>query len=256
MDIKRLRKRLSEILFPQGFTCDICGVETFGDNLCPDCKKTVAFNFGTTCPLCGRRTVRPELCLECKEKPPAFKRAVSAIVHQDGGVFLVKKFKSGGAYLKEFFADLLVRKLENFPKFDGIVFVPATKKSVRKRGYNQSLLLAESVGERLSVEVIKDAIEKVAETKEQKNLTRAERQSNLASCFKIKNKDAVKDKTLLLVDDVLTTGATAETLCSLLLKAGAKAVYLATVTCVENKIFKEQNASDIKSSQKRRKNRE
>lgn len=255
MNFKQIRKRLIEIAFPLNFTCDICGVETFGDNLCADCKKTVPFNDGTTCPLCGRRTVRPELCLECKEKPPRFKRAVSAIVHEDGGIILVKKFKSGGAYLKEFFADLLVKKLKDFPPLDGIVFVPMTKKSLRKRGYNQSRLLAESVGERISVPVILSALEKIADTKEQKQLTKAERAENLSKCFKVSDPAAIKGKTLLLIDDVLTTGATAETLCGLLLNAGAAAVYLATVTCVENKVAKDQNASDIKSSQKRRKNK-
>ncbi|MDE7330311.1 MAG: hypothetical protein K2N30_04415, partial [Clostridia bacterium] len=84
------------------------------------------------------------------------------------------------------------------------------------------------------------------DTKEQKELTLKQRAENLDGCFKVKNAEAVKDKTVLLVDDVLTTGATADTLSKKLLEAGAKAVYLATVASVEYKVIKKENASDIK----------
>lgn len=244
MNIKKPFKILEEIFFPRQFTCDICGVETFNTNLCADCKKTVIFNGKAVCPVCGRRTVRPEICLECKEKPPLFKRAVSAIVYEDGGVILVKKFKSGSAYLKEFFADILEEKLRAFPPFDCIAFVPMTKKAERKRGYNQSRLLAKALAKRLNVPVL-DALEKVKATNEQKALTQRQRAENLKNCFKVKDAEAVKGKIILLADDVLTTGTTAETVSQKLLSAGAKAVYLATVASVEFKIIKEENASEL-----------
>ena len=249
MDFKIIKRKLAEILFPRDFTCDICGVETFNDNLCPQCKKTVIFNTDAVCPLCGRRTVRPEICLECKDVPPSFHRAVSAIVHEDGDALLVKKFKNGNGYLKEFFADVLSEKIKDLPKIDGLVFVPMTKKAIRKRGYNQAALLADSLSVRINVPLFHGALEKVKDTREQKSLTKKERLENLKSCFRITDKNTVYGKVVLIIDDVLTTGATAETITDLLFSAGAKDVFLATVSSVEYKIKKDLNASDIRSGE-------
>ena len=88
-----------ETMFPRAFTCDICGRETFGTNLCPDCTETVTFNNGATCPVCGRKTVRAEICLECKDRPPLYKKAFSPVVYDGGGKILMAKFKNGNGYL-------------------------------------------------------------------------------------------------------------------------------------------------------------
>ena len=246
MNVRTLRKFLTEIFFPRGFTCDICGVETFKTNLCPDCLKTVDFIRETCCPVCGRKTVRPEICLECKEKPPLFEKAVSAFVYENGGVALVKTFKNGNGYLKEYFADLLAGKVKNLPAAGCIVYVPMTKKAIRKRGYNQGKLLADSLSERIGLPVIKDALKKIKETDEQKTLGRKERAENLSGCFKVDKPEEIKGKTVLLVDDIMTTGATADEITKILLSAGALHVYFAAVASVEYKIIKEQNASDIR----------
>lgn len=238
-------KEILDVLFPRNFTCDICGIETFGgENLCKECKKKVSFNDGATCPVCGRMTVRPEICIECKAEPPAFWKGVSALAYEDNTVILIHKFKKNSAYLKEYFADLLAPKIAALPPHDAIVYVPMLDKDVRKRGYNQSKLLAKAISKRTGTPVIDGAIVKVKPTKEQKSLTRKERIQNLDGCF-IVEKD-VKDKTLLLVDDVLTTGATADALTKILLKAGAKTVLFASVASVKYQIIKTETASDIK----------
>lgn len=238
-------KEILDILFPRSFTCDICGIETFGgENLCKSCKEKVVFNDKATCPVCGRKTVRPEICIECKAEPPAFWKGVSALSYEDNSVILIYKFKNKSAYLKEYFADLLTPKIKTLPPCDAIVYVPMLDKDVRKRGYNQSKLLAKAISERIEIPVIDGAIVKVKPTKAQKSLTRKDRLQNLEGCFKVE-KD-VKERTLLLVDDVLTTGATADTLTKLLLKAGAKTVMLATAASVKYDIIKKENASDIK----------
>ena len=229
---------MRDVLFPLNYTCDICGRETFGANLCEDCAKTITVNDKATCPVCGRKTVRPELCLECKEKPPVFIRAISLFVYDGGGAILVKKFKTGAAYLKDYFADGIFKKLKNFPEYDCIVGVPMTPRAKRKRGYNQSELLAKAVAERAKKPHIRGVIEKFKETGAQKNLTRKERSENLHGCFKVVKREEVVGKRVLVVDDILTTGATADEIAKTLLKAGAAAVYLATVASVEYKIEK------------------
>ena len=159
--------------------------------------------------------------------------AVSPLVFDGESVSLIYQFKNDGAYLKDYFADLICEKLVGFPKIDGIVYVPMTKKALYNRGYNQSLLLAKCVSERTFTPIIEDAIIKTEETAAQKTLTREERLENLKTCFAVNKREEIKGKSLLIVDDVLTTGATTEILCKLLLRAGAKEVYLATVASVE-----------------------
>lgn len=236
--LRKLLKALDGAAFPRAFTCDLCGLETFDNNLCPDCLKTVTFNDGATCPVCGRKTVRAEICLECKAQPPLFIQAVSPLVYDGGAIALIHKFKNGNAYLKEFFADIMSGKLVGFPAVDCLVAVPMTAEAVKTRGYNQSELLAKSLSERVLRPFIKDAAEKVKATPPQKSLTRKERSENLEACFRIKNKEAVKGKRVLLVDDVMTTGATADALTKKLRLAGAEKVYVVTAVSVEYKQFK------------------
>ena len=228
-------KFLRNNLFPEAFTCDICGLETFGGNLCADCLKTVTFNNGEKCPVCGRKTAKSEICLECKQCAPIFERALSPIVYEGGGSKLVLKFKNGNGYLKEYFADLIAKELETFPAPDCIVYVPMTKPDEKKRGYNQARLLAEAVAKRTGIPLIKNAVIKTKKTTGQKELGRTDRAKNLEGSFKVEKRGEIKGKAVLIVDDVLTTGATADEICKQLLKAGAAKTYLATVASVQYK---------------------
>lgn len=230
----KIRKFIRENLFPLSFTCDGCGIEVFNGNLCPDCLNNTIFNNKFTCAICGRKVGKPEICIECKAKPPLFESALSALIYEGTAVKLIHKFKNGDAYLKDYFADLIVTKLTDFPQIDYIAFVPMTKKAEFKRGYNQSKLLAESISKRINVPVC-DVVEKIKNTTAQKSLSGKDRAKNLEGSFKPKSKDAVLDKNVLLVDDILTTGATADAICKSLFRAGAMKVFLATIASVEYK---------------------
>lgn len=230
----KIGKLIKEDIFPLSFTCDCCGIEVFEGNLCPECLKNTTFNNANTCPICGRKTVREELCIECKAKPPLFSYALSALIYEGTAIKLIHKFKNGDAYLKDYFADLIVNKIDRDLPIDCIAFVPMTKKAERKRGYNQSRLLAECISKRINIPVC-DAIEKVKDTSAQKALSGADRAKNLEGSFKAKSKNALLGKSVLLVDDILTTGATADAITMALNKAGAKWVNLATIASVEYK---------------------
>lgn len=231
-------KFIKENVFPNDVTCDLCGIETFGSNLCKDCLNTVTFNNGAKCPVCGRKTTQNAVCLECKQNLPVFEKALSPIVYEGGGKKLVLKFKNGNGYLKEYFADLIADGLLFFPIPECITYVPMTKSDERARGFNQAKLLAEAVSKRTDTPFIKDAIVKTKKTAGQKELGRKERAKNLEGSFKVVKKDEIKGKAVLLVDDILTTGATADEVSRCLLKAGAEKIYLATVASVE---YREQN---------------
>ncbi len=230
--MKKIKKFIKEALFPSSFTCDACGIETFGSNLCPACLKELKYNDGPTCPVCGRKTLTRDICLECKADPPYFDNAVSALLYGGTASRLIHKFKNGQAYLKDYFADLIVEKLKILPKFDYITYVPMTKKAERKRGYNQAKLLAQSVSERINVPVI-HTVSKIKDTAEQKTLSQKERTKNLEHSFKVKSDVPLKFKTILLIDDILTTGSTANAVCKKLIGASTLSIYFATVASVE-----------------------
>lgn len=232
---------LKKTLFPKDFTCDICGVETFGSNLCDDCKKSVVFNDDDVCPVCGRKMPYTALCPECKDKPPAYTKAVSAFVYKDGAQILIWKFKNGSGYLKDYFADILAWKvLDGLPPCDFIVSVPMTRRDRLRRGYNQSDLLAKSLSKRINVAYLKGALTKIKENKEQKSLSQKEREENVRGCFRVEKRGEIKGKRILIADDVMTTGATANELAKILLSAGAEEVFVATAVSVEYKLIPEK----------------
>ncbi len=229
-------KKLIDLLFPERLTCNICGKEVFDDAyLCDECAKDFKLNDGYTCPVCGRKTNLPQICLECKDRPPLFKRAVSALVYEGNASKLIIAFKNGKTYHKRYFAELLAEKCRQFEDADSLCFVPMTEKAVRKRGYNQSELLAKELSEKLGLPLLKNAVVKNRETESQKTLSYRERAENLKGCFTA-YKGEVNGRSIILVDDVFTTGATAEAVIKELLKKGAKCVYLATIASVEYKI--------------------
>ncbi len=234
--IKRFLQGVREALFPENFTCELCGVEIFEDRLCPDCARTVFHNDGVTCPVCGRRMDESELCADCKEHIPNYEKGVSALVYEGGAIALVGAYKRGKAYLKRYFADLIEPLLANLPAYDEIAYIPITKAKKRERGYNQSLLLAKELSKRTGKPVL-HVLEKAKDTPEQKTLSRQERLNNLENCFRVTDRAACKGKSILLVDDVLTTGATVEAAAKKLKQAGAKAVYVACVASVEYEQF-------------------
>ncbi len=233
LNFKELCARVRAALFPPDITCDLCGAEIFdGSHFCKRCAPTVTFNDGTTCPVCGRKTARPEICIDCKAEAPLYKKGVSALVYKDGGARLVLKFKRGNPYLKDYLGGLMAKKAAELPECDAVTYVPITKKRRRRRGYNQGLLLARVVAKELGIPVV-HALAKKRDTGEQKELSRRERAENLKGCFSIADRAAVKGKRILLADDVLTTGATADEACRELKIAGAAEICLVTAASVE-----------------------
>lgn len=241
MNVKKSLTKLRDILFPQNITCDLCGAEIFdGGHLCAKCAKTVVLNDKTVCPVCGRKTARAEICYECKAFAPRYKKSVSVFVYKDGGAKLIIKFKSGARYLKDYLGNLMAQKAKKLPACDAVTYVPITKKRKRERGYNQGELLAEVISEELKIPVL-HALEKTRDTDDQKSLNLKERAENLKGCFRVCDRTYVKGKTILLADDVLTTGATTDAACRALLAAGAAAVYLVTAASVEYKPSDDKN---------------
>ena len=230
--MKKLLKTISDLIFPEEFTCELCGRETFGARFCPDCQKRIVKNDGIACPVCGRREPFAGVCAECKAVRPLFDYALSPLVYADGSAELIGKFKNGGAYLCDYLAELINTKLIG-EDFDIIVPVPASKKAKKRRGYDQTALLAKSLSEKTGVPYAA-AVVSAKKTAEQKTLSKRGRAKNLQGAFKIANRKDVKGKRVLALDDVMTTGATLDEMTKVLKSAGAQSVLAATVASVEH----------------------
>ncbi len=218
------------------FTCDVCDREVFAnERVCASCMKSLPWNNNVVCPLCGRKIGEPGICLDCKEKPLSIKKARSCFVHEGEAARLVVRFKRGQKYLFRTLAELMLPLLkEGFGAADAITFVPMTERAEKERGYNQSFLLAEELAKQSGIELLAPAVKR-RETAAQKFLGRKEREENLKGCFHVKERKLVRGRKLLIIDDTMTTGATADELSSVLLRAGARETYLLTVTSVPRK---------------------
>lgn len=226
-------------LFPdekrKNLTCHLCGRDVFfGEELCAKCDGELPRNDGYVCLVCGRATSDEGVCMECKAARPKADAMRSAFIYEDSARALVLRYKNGARYLLDFLSDSLVPVFKNnFSDTDVITFVPMFKGDEKMRGFNQSATLAAALSEKTGVEMERFIV-KTKRTKKQKTLTLKERRENLLDCFKVVDK-SFKGKTVTVVDDVLTTGATADAMATLLKKGGAKKVYVLAVTSVAYK---------------------
>ncbi|MCQ2399404.1 MAG: ComF family protein, partial [Clostridia bacterium] len=152
---------------------------------------------------------------------------------------LIRRFKfEEGRFLREFFSFFLFKEYKrNGWSVDFVTFVPMTKKEFKGRGYNQTELLAKSFSS-LSGIPVQEVMKKTRETKRQVGLTGKERRENLKGAFTVYKRKATAGKTVLLIDDVTTTGSTAEIISDKLKRSGAKRVYVLTVATVSDKNLK------------------
>jgi ComF family protein len=124
---------------------------------------------------------------------------------------------------------LLRPALDALPAADAVVPVPLHPRRLRQRGFNQSLLLAAWVSRSVERPLWPDALQRIRWTESQITLDRAQRRSNVRGAFRVRRPGQVAGRRVLLVDDVYTTGATANECARVLRRAGAEEVYVVTL---------------------------
>ena len=247
--IKRMFKSaadaLSAALYPEEITCDVCLAELNEPSrfrVCAKCLDALPFVGDDFCLSCGSPLVaEEEYCLRCQNAEFAFKLCRSPFEYDGLVVKMIHDLKFGGKkYIAEtlgaFMADTFLKR-EMFAEI--VCFVPMTREEETKRGFNQSELLACDVAGRLNLPML-PALVKNKNTSEQKALNARDRAANLEGAFGNVFKE-VKRRSILLVDDIFTTGATSNECAKTLLKAGAREVSVLTAAITKQKIQFEQN---------------
>ena len=235
----RRRAWLSEMIAPAEYRCLNCGREVFdGLGFCNECKKTVVYNNGKTCKRCGMSIEGAEdYCGNCAFERTYFDRAYSAFCYEGAVRDVILRFKFGGLgnFARVFAKYLAFLVKEAGVEFDVVTYAPMTKKSMKKRGYNQAQLLAKYFCDILECgEKLVDAIVKTKETEPQEQLGKAERKTNLVYAYDCVSD--VKGKRVLVIDDVKTTGATLNECGRVLKKAGATCVIGITIASAREKL--------------------
>lgn len=220
---------LIELLFPR--RCPVCDkpVDKMGRYICGKCRKKIQYVQSPFCLKCGKslKDDSAEYCEDCRNANHIFDRG-RALYEYDTVKEAVYRFKyEGRKEYADFFgkelADKLGREIKEW-KADAIVPVPLHKDREKKRGYNQTALVARVLGRKLNIPVNEKIICRKKATAVQKKLKGKERQNNLKNAFKIGQND-VKLKTIIVVDDIYTTGTTMDEMARCLKNAGVREVY-------------------------------
>jgi ComF family protein len=221
--VRRLWQALAAGLFPA--RCLGCGRR--GAALCPACWDGLPRLRPPLCPRCSRPARGGVRCASCRIAFAGLV-AVRAPCAYAGTIGLaVRRLKYGQErHLVAWLARLLQECLASRPQaVDALVPVPLDAARLRARGYNQAALLATTLGDALDWPVVTTALQRTRTTRPQVGLSARERQANVRGAFECPEPALVQGRRLLLVDDVMTTGATLEACAAALVAAGAERVY-------------------------------
>lgn len=226
--IKNIIEIISDLIFPRYLRCIVCNAELKEDtsySLCKDCaKQIVLVDENTSCRVCGRGIYDEDsiLCEDCSTQKPYFRRGFSVVIYNECAKKLVHGVKySNKRYISFYMAKMMVDKLKkHYLNYDYILYVPIHIKKEQERGYNQAKLLADYISKDIGVPVNHSLI-RIKYTGEMNKLSKKLRSLNLINAFDMEDKYVLRNKHVLLIDDVYTTGATANECARVLTEYGA-----------------------------------
>jgi len=215
--------------------CPLCKeiVRKRNADICPKCAKKLSYVEQPYCLRCGKPVDDGmEYCTDCSRRAHVYDEGRAALVYDEymsGSIYAFKY--NGKREFAAFYGRIMDERLGEWIRslnVDAIIPVPIHKSKLKKRGYNQAQLIAKELAKRMQISVLRDAVTRRTATKVQKNLSAAMRQNNLKKAF-IVTGNVVKLNSVLIVDDIYTTGATIDSMAGCLKGAGIDKVYFATL---------------------------
>ena len=216
-----------DALFPP-FCCN-CGL--LGYELCPDCKKMIEILDGMNlCPICGDIMPNGIICSDCQTYKPCYDQLKSWGLYSGILREVIQKIKFNRRLgLIRYFTASSVEFIKSWNiDIDHIIPVPLGKSRHHSRGFNQAALIARPISKKLKIPYRPHALTRVKETSSQVGLNSKEREQNVLNAFE-GDMDINRNKSVLVIDDITTTGSTLNECAKALGVAGARKVYCFTL---------------------------
>ncbi len=225
-DIKKAGAFTLDLIFPN--RCPLCGeVINWKYEYCQGCFDELPYTGEEFCHGCGNIS---SSCI-CHRNENLFSRCYAAFYYLDsakGGVVYLKNTKNN--VFPRLFAEKIRSDIEADPyefKADFIVPVPMSKTKLRKRGFNQAEVLADALSQQLNIPICNNALVKSISFVAQHKLSATRRKSNASHLYSAGKNIDIKGKTVIIVDDVMTTGSTINSCAEILLEMGAEKIIAA-----------------------------
>ena len=223
-----------QLLFP--LRCPVCDriAVPFGAKVCKECAGKLKLLVPPYCMKCGKKLQEEgELCGDCRRIGHIFARGRALYEYDSVAASIYRLKYAGRQEYAQFYGEEMAFYLGKFIREvqpDALIPIPLHKKRFRARGYNQAALLARTLGRELDIPVAEHFLRRVKDTIPLKLLNPQERQNNLKKAFIISEND-VKLKTVIMVDDIYTTGSTMDEAARALREGGVERVYFVTLAC-------------------------
>lgn len=234
--LRAIAGALVDLLIPP--RCHLCKeyIPDAGElHICKTCLLKIPMAFSPVCTVCGisfQGSGDDHPCARCMTEPPPYHSARAAMLYSDDCRKMIHDLKyNGKTLLRRPLGLIMARQLEGFVREcrpDCIVPVPLHVSRLRKRGFNQSILIGEILASKWKLPLLRQALKRTVATRPQVELSRDERLSNLKGAFAVTNPKEISGKRILLVDDVFTTGSTIAESAKALVAAGSSSVFAVT----------------------------
>lgn len=225
--------KILDLIYPE--KCPFCGtlVSHEEEGICEKCRRKLPYIKEPRCMMCGKpiQSETEEFCYDCKKTKHMFDGGRNLWIHKDSVRQAVYSFKyqDRKCYGKTFAAEMVkgMAAYLNTIEAEALVPIPLHKKRYRDRGYNQAQILASEIGKQVHLPV-EDILIRIKETNPQKTLSDIQRRKNIEGAFALK--EDCKYHTVVLVDDIYTTGSTLDEAARVLKKSGVSKVYFLTIS--------------------------
>lgn len=229
--MRTLIQGTQDLIFPR--RCPICDrpVRPFGAMICTECANIPEYVGETVCRRCGKPVApEQEYCEDCRRNRHLYTRGIAVFTYRSVSGSLYRfKYERRREYAAFYGKEMSKRLLEEAAGYgksilpDFLVPVPVSPQRLRRRGYNQAALLAGEVSARTGIPMREDVLGRKADTPAMRNAAAEDRKKNLKNAFLVYG-NGVRLKSIMLVDDIYTTGATIDACAGALLASGAQSV--------------------------------
>jgi len=233
---KKILNKSLDFIYPP--LCIVCRDNTYyARNLCSDCWSKIEWITRPHCEICSlpfEYEVEGEvICAACIQKKPYFDKSRSVFLYNDLSSGIISTFKYGDkTYPHKTYSNWMYQAGKDlWDDVDYISFVPLSFRRTLVRKYNQSSILAKDLSKTADKKIFYNLINRVRHVVPQASLNKNERLKNVKGVFSVNKKhvDKIENKTIIIIDDVITTGATLNECAKVLKKHGASKVYVLTL---------------------------